>query len=187
LVLRGIFFVTRRELAWFYQDGASRIFPDEFERFVEVVPESERTDLIGAYYRLLSHVDESVQLRAARAWCHWEAAASFLIPRDDYAKKFQDDKLSLAFAKIECHYFMNGGFFTSERELIDNISRVKAIRTKIVQGRYDMVCPLETAWALHRAWPEAEFRIIGRSGHSALDEETTSALIDATDEFRYEP
>jgi proline iminopeptidase len=183
LILRGIFFVTKRELRWFYQDGASRIFPDEFEQYIEIVPESQRHDLIGAYDNLLRHPDPEIQLRAARAWCRWEAAASFLIPRDSYARKFEDDRLALAFAKIECHYFMRGAFFASESELLDNIPRIRAIKARILQGRYDLVCPFETAWALHRAWPEAQFRVIPGAGHSALDDQMTSALVEATDEF----
>jgi proline iminopeptidase len=183
LILRGIFLLSKRELQWFYQDGAGRIFPEEFQRFVDVVPEPERYDLVGAYDRLLRDSDRSIQMSAARAWCRWEATASFLVPREGYAKKFEDDKLSLAFATIECHYFKNGAFFASESELIDNVSRIRSIKATILQGRYDLVCPFETAWRLHRAWPEAKFRTIPLSGHSALDDEMTSALLEATDEF----
>lgn len=183
LILRGIFFVSRRELQWFYQDGASRIFPDEFEKFVEVVPEPECGDLIAAYDRLLRHENRDVRLRAARAWCRWEAVTSFLVPREDQATKFEDDASALCFASIECHYFINAGFFASDTELVANVPKIRAIPARIVQGRYDLVCPMEAAWLLHRAWPEAEFRIVPRAGHSALDDETTSELVQATDDF----
>lgn len=187
LVLRGIFLVSRRELQWFYQDGASRLFPDEFEKFLAPVPPAERDDLISAYHRLLNDEDERVQLEAARAWCRWEAAASYLIPREDQVRKFDDDLLALAFAKIESHYFMSYGFFESEHELIDGLPKIRSIKTRIVQGRYDIVCPMETAWALHRAWPEADFRIVPEAGHSALEDATISELVAATDAFADPP
>jgi proline iminopeptidase len=184
LVLRGIFLVSASELHWFYQEGASRIFPEEFELYAGIVPLAERHDLIAAYHRRLHGDDAQVCLRFARAWCRWEAACSFLVPREDYAKKFEDDRLTLAFARIESHYFAHLGFFATATQLLDGVDRIRAIPARIVQGRYDMVCPMETAWALHRAWPEADFRIVPMAGHSALEDDTVAELVAATDEFR---
>jgi proline iminopeptidase len=184
LILRGIFTVSHREVSWFYQDGASRIFPDEFEKFIEVAPTSERGDLLEAYHRLLNGTDRDVQVRAARAWCRWEAVTSFLEPREEYTKKFDDELLSLAFAKIECHYFKHNGFFATPTTLIDGVDKLRSIPARIIQGRYDLVCPMETAWILHQAWPEADFRIVPTSGHSAMEEGTVSELVKATDDFR---
>jgi proline iminopeptidase len=182
LVLRGVFLLRRFELEWFYQDGASRLFPDAWEGFLEPIPVDERPDLIAAYHRRLFGSDADEQLRAARAWSTWEKSVSFFAPPDD--EEPDSDEFALAFARIENHYFVNGGFLARETQLLDDVGRIRHIRAVIVQGRYDVVCPLRSAWDLHRAWPESELVINPRAGHSALDPENTAALVAACDRFR---
>jgi proline iminopeptidase len=185
LVLRGIFTLRRRELDWFYQEGgASRIFPDAWEHYVAPIPLEERTDMMRAYYKRLTSADPSERLRAAKAWSLWEAVTSTLRPSPEMKASMGKDDFALAFARIECHYFVNGGFFERESQLLEDTSRIRHIPGVIVQGRYDIVCPMETAWALHRAWPEAELYVAQTSGHSAFEPEIVHHLIAATDRFR---
>ncbi|HZH90017.1 MAG TPA: prolyl aminopeptidase [Pyrinomonadaceae bacterium] len=184
LVLRGIFLCRPKEIRWFYQEGASAIYPDAWEHYVKVIPEAERDDLLGAFHRRLTSDDEAVRLEAARAWSVWEGSTSKLYPDEDFIAHFGDPQFALAFARIECHYFMNNAFFETDNYLIENVGKIRHIPAVIVQGRYDVVCPLMSAWELHRAWPEAELRIIPDAGHSALEPGTRSALVEATDRFR---
>jgi proline iminopeptidase len=184
LVLRGIFTLRKRELHWFYQDGASRIFPEAWEQYLAPIPLAERTDLMQAYYKRLTSSDEVVRMRAAKAWSLWEAVTSTLRPSPEMKTSMSKEDFALAFARIECHYFMNGGFFERENQLLEDASRIRHIPGVIVQGRYDIVCPMETAWALHRAWPEAELYIAQTSGHSAFEPEIVHHLIASTDKFR---
>ena len=179
LVLRGIFLLRRSELAFFYQNGASHLFPEAWEEYLAPIPEDERDDLIGAYHRRLFGEDDPERLRCARAWAGWERATSYLDPRpgDD------TDQSALNLARIENHYFVNGGFFTDERQLLDGVDRIRHIAAVIVQGRYDVVCPATTAWDLHREWPEAQLIMNTRAGHSMFDPENASALVAATDTF----
>ena len=183
LVLRGIFLLRRSELLWFYQDGASALFPDAWEHFLAPIPAAERGDLMRAYYRRLTGDDEVVRREAARAWSVWEASTSFLIPRPDFIAHAAGDDFSLAFARIEAHYFVHRGFLEREQQLLENVGRLRQIPSIIVQGRYDVVCPLHSAWQLHRAWPEADLVIVPDAGHSAFEPGTLDALIDATDRF----
>ena len=184
LVLRGIFLVRKQELDWFYQSGASSIFPDAWEKYIEPIPEEERGDMVGAYIKRLTSDDREVRLRAARAWSTWEGSTCFLLQQPEHIEHSGEDEFASAFARIECHYFVNGGFLTSENQLIDNLDRIRHIPTVIVQGRYDCVCPLTTAWELHRAWPEADFRVVADAGHSAFEVGNVDELIRATDRFR---
>jgi proline iminopeptidase len=184
LVLRGIFALRKRELDWFYQDGASRIFPDAWEHYLAAIPPAEHGDLMRAYYKRLTSPDPAVRLRAAKAWSLWEAVTSTLRPSPEMKASMSKDDFALAFARIECHYFVNGGFFEREGQLLQDASRIRQIPGVIVQGRYDVVCPMETAWALHRAWPEAEFFVAQSSGHSAFEPEIVHHLIASTDKFR---
>lgn len=184
LVLRGIFLTRRRELEWFYQYGASEIFADYYERYRDEIPEDERGDMIGAYYKRLTSDDEAVQLSAARAWSVWEGSTSKLYPSKDLMEHWEGAHEALALARIECHYFMNNSFFESENFLIDNVDKIRNVPTVIVQGRYDVVCPMASAWELHRALPEAELFIIPDAGHSVSEPGTTSALVEAMDKFR---
>ncbi|MDT7781119.1 MAG: proline iminopeptidase [Acidobacteriota bacterium] len=184
LVLRGIFLCRPKEIRWFYQEGTSWLFPDVWEEYERVIPEGERTDFVSAYYRRLTSEDEAVRLEAARAWSVWEGSTSKLM--FDYAmiEKFADPEFALAFARIECHYFMNNAFFPTENYLIENVGKIRHIPSVIVQGRYDVVCPIRSAWELHRAWPEADFRVIPDAGHSATEPGIIDALVDATDSFK---
>jgi proline iminopeptidase len=183
LVLRGVFMLRRWELEWFYQCGASRLFPDAWEKYLAPIPEAERGDLITAYHSRLTSDDEEVRHQAARAWSVWEATTSFLQHNPDHVTHAADDDFSLAFSRIECHYFVNKGFFRSETQLLDDAERIRHIPTVIAHGRYDVVCPLENAWDLHKALPQAELSIIPDSGHSALEAGIVDALVRATDRF----
>jgi proline iminopeptidase len=184
LVLRGIFLCRPKEIQWFYQKGASCIFPDVWEEYEKAIPEEERGDFLNAYYRRLTSDDEAVRLEAARAWSIWEGSTSKLFPDEDTIDHFGDAKFALAFARIECHYFMHNAFFDTDNYLIENVDKMRHIPAVIVQGRYDVVCPMMSAWELHRAWPEAELRVIPDAGHSATEPGIISALVEATDKFR---
>lgn len=185
LVLRGIFLLRPWELQWFYQDerGAAMIFPDLWKSYVEVIPEAERGDMMSAYYRRLTSEDRKELEHAAAAWSIWESATSHLHLNEDYVKKFGDPTFAAAFARIECHYFVNGGFLSSPNELIEKVDRIRHIPAVIVQGRYDVVCPMRSAWELHTAWPEADLRIVPDAGHSAFEPGNTHELVTATDRF----
>ena len=183
LILRGMFTLRQKEIRWFYQEGASYLYPDAWEQYLAPIPEVERDDLLSAYYRRLTSEDRQTRLKAARAWAIWEASTSKLIPDANLVKSFGTDAFALAFARIECHYFVNQGFFEVDDYLLQNVDRIRHIPGVIVQGRYDVVCPTTTAWALHRAWPEAEFILVPEAGHSALEPGIIDALITATDAF----
>ena len=187
LVLRGIFLLRPSELKWFYQDGASALFPDAWERFIAPIPPSERGELIKAYYRRLTSDDPAVRRDAARAWSVWEASTSYLYINAEQIEHAADDEFSLAFARIECHYFMRKGFLERDNQLLENVTRIRQIPGVIVQGRYDVVCPVQSAWDLHRAWPEAELRIVDDAGHSAFEPGILHELVAATDRFADRP
>jgi proline iminopeptidase len=183
LVLRGIFLLRRWELAWFYQEGASRLFPEQWQEFLAPIPVAERGDLLEAYHRRLSTGERRGQLQAARAWSIWEGATSSLWPNPERTTQFGAPEFALALARIEAHYFVNRGFFESEDQLLRGVDAIRSIPGVIVQGRYDVVCPIQTAWELHERWPEAEFRIVGDAGHSAYEPSITAELVAATDRF----
>lgn len=184
LVVRGIFLLRRWELEWFYQEGCSRLFPDAWEKYLEPIPEVERGDIISAYHRRLTSDDESVRLEAAQAWSIWEASTSFMLQDEDFINSHNDAHFALSFARIENHYFVNGGFFEVEGQLLRDAHKLKGIPGVIVHGRYDVVCPIANAWDLHKVWPEAKLMISPTSGHSAFEAENASALIEATDSYR---
>jgi len=183
LVLRGIFLLRKQEIQWFYQRGASVLFPDAWEPFLEHIPVAERDDLLAAYYRRLTSEDAGVRVAAAKIWSGWEGATSKLLPDAAFTRHYEEDEFALAFARIEAHYFVNRGFMETDGQLLSNASRIRHIPGVIVQGRYDVVCPMESAWALHRAWPEAEFIITPDCGHSATEPSNSRALVAATDKF----
>jgi len=183
LVLRGIFLLRKWEIDWFYQRGSSRMFPEAWEKYLEPIPKSEQGDLLAAYHARLTSPDPQVALNAARAWSIWEGSTSCLLPDVDLVNKMAADQFALAFARIECHYFVNKGFFECETQLLDDIERIRAIPGVVVQGRYDVVCPAESAWDLARAWPEAKLVIVPDAGHSAMEPGILNALISATDDF----
>jgi proline iminopeptidase len=185
LVLRGIFLVRPWEFRWFYEspDGTGALFPDLYEEYVRPIPPEERGDMMGAYYRRLTSDDAATRAAAARAWSIWEGATSFLRLNPDYVAKFREDAYAEAFARIECHYFVNGGFLRTPSQLLDDVPRMRHIPGTIVQGRYDVVCPMKSAWDLHRAWPEADLRIVPDAGHSAFEPGILSELVAATDRY----
>ena len=184
LVLRGIFMLSNFELQWFYQGGASALFPDHWENYVNAIPARERGDLIAAFYKRLTSEDRATRVAAARAWSVWEAATSYLHVNEDNLSKWGEEDFAIAVARIECHYFVNHGFLEQEDQLLRHVDRIRHIPCVIVQGRYDVVCPMQTAWALHQAWPEADFRIVADAGHSAFELGNTHELVSATDRFR---
>jgi proline iminopeptidase len=184
IVLRGIFMLRYGEIRWFYQQGASQIFPDAWEAYRDAIPADERDDYLSAYHKRLMGNDQRAALAAARAWSIWEASASFLFSNGDNIKKWGEDQFALAVARIECHYFVNRGFLRSESQLLDDVPRIRHIPTTIVQGRYDIVCPATSAWDLHRAWPEADLRMVPDAGHSAFEAGNTHELVLATDRYR---
>jgi proline iminopeptidase len=184
LVLRGIFMLRRWELEWFYQQGANRLFPDAWEQYLEAIPEVERGDLISAYNRRLTSPDEATRLSAARAWSVWEASTSLLLQDEAFIEGHRDPHFALSFARIESHYFVHGGFFDVEDQLLRDAHRLHGIPGVIVHGRYDVVCPIQNAWELHKAWPASKLVISPTAGHSAYEAENAAALVEATDSFR---
>ena len=183
LVLRGIFMLRDWEIHWFYQHGASSIFPDHWENYVAAIPKAERGDLVSAFYKRLTSRNRATQLKAAKAWAVWEGATSYLRVNEANIANWNADDFAIAVARIECHYFVNQGFFEREDQLLRGVRRIRHIPAVIVQGRYDVVCPMRSAWDLHRAWPEADLRIVPDAGHSALEPGNTHELILATDRF----
>ena len=182
LILRGIFGMRSTELSWYYQDGASWLFPDKWERFLAPIPEAERGNLIAAYRRRLTGSDPLARLEAARAWSLWEGETLTLLPDRSLSAQHGDDDFALAFARIENHYFTHGGWL-EDGQLLRNVSRIAHLPGVIVQGRYDVATPMRTAWDLHRAWPEAEFRLVDDAGHATTEPGIMTALLDATDRF----
>ncbi len=184
MVLRGIFMLRKKELDWFYQYGASNIFPEAWQKFIEPIEENERDDLMAAYHKIFLSNNEEKKLNAAIAWSRWEGSTSSLSYNPDMANSFSDPKFALAFALIENHYFVNKGFLEHENQLIESgIDIIRNIPTVIVQGRYDIVCPISTAWELSQNWPEAQLIIAPSSGHTAFELEITHELIKATNTF----
>jgi proline iminopeptidase len=184
LVLRGIFLCRPSEIEWFYQDGASHVFPDVWDEYLKPIPENERHDMVSAYYKRLTHTDADIRLTAAKAWSKWEAATSRLYVSPTAIDEFDDPEYALSFARIECHYFTNNAFFKTNNWILENIEKIRHIPGVIVQGRYDMVCPARSAWDLHKAWPEAKFTFVPDAGHAAAEPGTKTALIEATDAFK---
>ena len=183
LILRGIFMLRPQELHWFYQEGASRLFPDFWQDFIAPVPVAERDDLIAAHHRRLTGDDEQAKLASARAWSVWEGVTSNLLVSEAAVGRFQSEDFAVALARIEAHYFVNGGFLENPDQLLAGVAAIRDIPAVIVQGRYDVVCPAITAWELHQAWPEADFRMVPDSGHSAFESGIVHELVEATDRF----
>lgn len=181
LILRGIFLCRPSEIKWFYQEGASHIFPDVWDEYLKPIPVDERHDLVAAYYRRLTSADSKIRLEAAKAWSKWEAATSRLFVDQSAIEEFDDPEFALSFARIECHYFTNNAFFETQNWLLENVSRIRHIPGFIAQGRYDVVCPATSAWDLHKAWPEAKFTIVSDAGHAAAEPGIRSTLIEYTE------
>ncbi|KAI0142040.1 Alpha/Beta hydrolase protein [Pestalotiopsis sp. NC0098] len=188
LVLRGIFTLRREELLFYYQSGANFLFPDYFDDYVSVIPEAERGDMMGAFYKRLTGDNEEEKLKCADAWSRWEMSTSKLIVDPSYIAKAQDPKWALAFARIECHFFVNGGWM-KDGQLIEDAHKIKHLPIVIVQGRYDVVCPAKTSWDLYQALggksnSNVEYKIIGDAGHSAHEVTIEEALVDAVEKFK---
>jgi len=182
LVLRGIFLCRPEEIRWFYQEGASRIFPDYWQDFIAPIPAEEQHDLLAAYHARLTGSDEVARMAAAKAWSIWEARTASLLPNGSIVKQLGSPFTALSMARIECHYFMNDAFL-EPNQLLENASRLVEIPGIIVQGRYDLICPMQSAWELHQSWPKSELRVIPDAGHSAMEEGIRSALVEATNWF----
>jgi len=186
LVLRGIFALRESELKWFYQEGASWLFPDAWEAFVEPIPLVERGHMMSAYHRRLTGNNESEKIKCAKAWSVWEMTTSRLYVDPKYiARAADDEKFALAFARIENHYFVNGGFLQTDSQLIDGGKKLEAagIPGTIVNGRYDLVCPIKTAWDLHKSWPRADLCIVPDAGHSVKEPGIVDQLIRALEKY----
>jgi len=183
LVLRGIFMLRDVELKWFYEGGAAHVFPDHWESFLAPVPEDRRNDIMRCYHEMLTGSDDAIKLEAAKAWSLWEGVTSNLEMADAGVTQFRADEFALALARVEVHYFANRGFFDDPEQLLNNLDAIRHIPAVIVQGRYDLVCPMKTAWDLHRAWPEAEFSVVPDAGHSSFEPGTVHELVAATDRF----
>ena len=181
LVLRGIFLCRPRDIQWFYQEGASRVFPDYWQDFQAPIPEAERGDMVTAYYRRLTSANELEQIQAAKAWSIWEGRCATLHPNSKVVEHFGHPHVAIALARIECHYFMNNAFLEPD-QIVRDAGRLANIPGVIVHGRYDMVCPLDNALALHQAWPEAELHIIRDAGHSASEPAIVDALLRGVEE-----
>ena len=183
LILRGIFMLRKIEIDWFYQGGCSYIFPDEWENYLKIIPENERSNLVNAYYKRLTSKDKKARIEAAKAWSTWEARTSKLIQTKDSLHHFDDEKVAEAFARIECHYFINEGFFKNDSWILENIYKIQHIPNVIIQGRYDVVCPMKSAWDLHKTWNNSNLLIIKDAGHSMLEKSIQSELINYTNNF----
>lgn len=183
LTLRGIFLLREKEIRWFYQEGASNVFPDAWVKYIAPIPENERHDFVNSFYKRLTSPDPLIKTEAAKAWSVWEGSTSKLFTDPAFIERFDGDEFALAFARIECHYFINKGFFKEDGWLLKNVDKIRHIPTWIVQGRYDMVCPATSAYELHQAWPESKLFIIPDAGHSASEPGIKSKLIEATNYF----
>jgi proline iminopeptidase len=183
LILRGVYLLRRFELEWMYQHGLSMIWPEFWQDFTAPIPAGQRADMISAYHRQLNDADRDVRMCAARAWALWEGRTSYLRVNESFAADFGSDLMAEAVARIECHYFVHGGFFEHDDQLLRNAHRLHGIPLAIVHGRYDLLCPPTNAWELHRAVPGSQLTFVADAGHSGFEEGTRSALIEATDRF----
>ena len=183
LILRGIFLVRKKGIDWFYQEGANNIFPDRWESFLAPIPIEKRDNLMQAYYEILTGDDHSKKIEAAKAWSTWEGSTVRLMQDENFISDFSDEKFAEAFARIECHYFMNNCWFNSNNHLIENVDKIRHIPGVIIHGRYDIICPVVQAWDLHQAWPEADLHIIPDAGHSIFEEGIKDKILEYTEKF----
>ena len=184
LILRGIFLCRKKEIKWFYQEGASHIFPDVWDMYLKAIPAAEHGDLVAAYYKRLTSSNRTERLNAARAWSTWEGATSRLIPNLEMIDHFGEDEFAEAFARIECHYFTHGIWMRNDNQILEDVHRVRHLPCEIIHGRYDVVCPVENAWDLKKAWPEAQLHIVPDAGHSARESGILTKLVEATERFK---
>ena len=183
IILRGIFMLRKKEIDWFYQEGCSFIYPDSWENYLSPIPKEEQNNLVKAYYKRLTSKNKTTRINAARAWSIWEASTSKLIQTEKALHSFDEDDVAEAFARIECHYFINKGFFENEDWILNNVNKIRNKTIEIVQGRYDVVCPMTSAWDLHKKLPDAGFHIIQDAGHSMLENGIQKKLIEITDKI----
>jgi proline iminopeptidase len=184
LILRGIFLCRKKEIDWFYQKGTSFLFPEIWAEYLQPIPESERGDMVTAYYKRLTSPDRATRLNAARAWSIWEGSTSKLIPDPQFLQRYGESEFAEAFARIECHYFINRIWLRSDNQILEDIHKIRHIPCEIVHGRYDVVCPVENAWDLHQNWPESNLHIVPNAGHSAKEPGNQVKLIEATEKFK---
>lgn len=184
LILRGIFLCRKMEIDWFYQYGAHFIYPDAWDKYLAPIPQEERGDLVRAYYRRLTSEDPAVRIEAAKAWSIWEASTSHLYQDVKAVEEYEDPEKALAFARIECHYFVNNAFFPDDNFLLEKARGIRHIPMRIVQGRYDIVCPIRSAWDLKKVLVDADLRIIPDAGHSAMEPGTKRELVQAAEDFK---
>lgn len=183
LIVRGIFTVRDKEVRWFYQEGASMLFPEAFEKYQSLIPADERHDLVAAYYKRITGSDHALRLVCAKAWSQWEGSTLSLLPDPARENSFAEERFAMAFASIECHYFAHRGFFAFDGELLAGMNAINHLEGSIIQGRYDVVTPAETAFELAKRWPNATFEIINDAGHSTTEPGITNALIRASNRF----
>ncbi len=183
LILRGIFLLRKIEIDWFYQQGCSYIYPDEWEYYIAPIPNKQRSNLVNAFYKQLTSKDKKIRINAAKAWSTWEARTSKLKQTKKSLHQFNNEKIAEAFARIECHYFINKGFFPYDGWILDNIEPIKNLPNIIIQGRYDVVCPMRSAWDLHKKWKQSKLIIINDAGHSMLEKGIQKKLIEYTEKF----
>lgn len=179
LILRGIFLCRQQEIEWFYQSGADKIFPDYWQDFIAPIPENERGNMVAAYYKQLTSDDELTRTRAAKAWSMWEGRTATIQPKPAVLFHFGDVHVALSLARIECHYFMHQSFLR-DNQILNDVDKLKDIPGIIVQGRYDMICPMQSAWQLHQAWSMSDLYIVPDAGHAASEVGITDALLKAT-------
>ncbi|WP_372877193.1 prolyl aminopeptidase [Pseudomonas sp.] len=182
LILRGIFLCRPQEFQWFYQEGASRLFPDYWQDYLAPIPLSERGELMQAYYKRLTGPDQIAQMHAAKTWSAWEGRTATLRPNPQVVERFNDSHRALSIARIECHYFVNNAFLKTD-QLLRDMPKIAHLPGVIVHGRYDVICPLDNAWALHHAWPNSELQIIRDAGHAASEVGITDALVRAANQI----
>lgn len=179
LILRGIFLCRQQDIDWFYQGGTARIFPDAWQDFLHPIPEAERGNLVQAYYKRLTSGNEIERMAAAKAWSIWEGSTATLKPDHSVLNYFSDPHIALSIARIECHYFMNKSFM-AENQLLDNAYKLKHIPGFIVHGRYDVICPVDQAFALHEHWSNSQLKIIDDAGHAVSEAGISKVLIEST-------
>ena len=184
LILRGLFMCRRQEIQWFYQSGASRLFPEAFEVYREHIPEAEQDDLVSAYYKRLTSDDSEVRLEAAKRWSVWEGSTSQLVPQTGFVDNFASPEFALAFARIECHYFINNIFFETDDWILQNADKLADIPATLIHGRYDVVCPVENAWDLKKKMPHMDLQIMDHSGHSTFEAEIQEALLKTMETYK---
>jgi proline iminopeptidase len=184
LVLRGVFLGRQWEVDWLFKYGTSQLFPEQWEKFIEIIPPEERDDLIAAYYKRLTSDDEETRLAAAKAFSNWEASTMCLIPDPKAIEDMTDAHSAISIARTECHYMLHRVFMPTDRSLLDNAKMIEKIPCRIVQGRYDVICAPKSAWDLHKALPLSDLRIVADGGHSPFDPGMTHELIQATEDFK---